>query len=253
MIKVLIWGIGGKMGRQIYSLLQVNDKLSLIGGIDKFADKADFKVPVFNSAEECNLVPDVIIDFSRPEAVYDILPYAVKINASVVLATTGYSDDELLYIRKTSTKIAIFQSSNMSLGVNLLLNLVRKASNFLGAGFDIEIIEHHHNMKVDSPSGTAVMIADAVNEEFADGKDFVYGRHGGDTKRKPREVGIHAVRGGTVVGKHEVMFIGNDEVITISHEAQSRRIFAVGSIKAAEFIAFKGPKLYNMEDLLFNP
>jgi 4-hydroxy-tetrahydrodipicolinate reductase len=250
MIKVLIFGISGKMGHMLYSLLQNHDKLKVVAGIDKYAVKIDFAVPVFPSARDCGIVPDVIIDFSRPESLSDILRYAAENAVPVVLATTGYSQEQLGQISAAAKVIPIFMTSNMSLGINLLVSLSKRAAGFLGGNFDIEIVEQHHNQKADAPSGTALTIARAVNDVFLQSKEFVYGRFGNSSKRRPSEIGIHAVRGGTIVGKHDVMFIGNDEVITITHEAQSRSVFAVGAIRAAEFIVGKKPKIYDMNDLL---
>ncbi|MDE7071143.1 MAG: 4-hydroxy-tetrahydrodipicolinate reductase, partial [Clostridia bacterium] len=168
----------------------------------------------------------------------------------IMLATTGYTQEQQAQIDKASKSIAVFQSSNMSLGVNLMIELCRKASNFLGDNFEVEIIEQHHNQKVDAPSGTALSIAQAINEEFDNSKEFVYGRSGKNSKRQNKEIGIHAVRGGTIVGKHDVLFIGKDEVITIKHEAQSRMVFAQGAIRAGLFLATKKAGKYSMKDLV---
>ncbi|MDR2091428.1 MAG: 4-hydroxy-tetrahydrodipicolinate reductase [Clostridiales bacterium] len=250
MIKVLIFGISGKMGHMIYSQLQNHERLKAVAGIDKYAVKIDFDVPVFPDVKDCAVVPDVIIDFSRPDSLQDILAYAVPNNIPVVLATTGYSAEQLDKISRASKDVPIFMTSNMSLGINLLISLAKQAAGFLGGGFDVEIVEQHHNQKADSPSGTALSIARAVNEIFSEDKEFVYGRCGNSSKRRPSEIGIHAVRGGTIVGKHDVMFIGTDEVITLTHEAQSRRVFAAGAIRAAEYIVGKKPKIYGMNNLL---
>jgi 4-hydroxy-tetrahydrodipicolinate reductase len=250
MIKVLIFGISGKMGHMIYSQLQNHEKLKVVAGIDRYAVKIDFDVPVFPDVKNCAILPDVIIDFSRPESLSDILAYTTLNVVPAVLATTGYSTEQLEQISQASKIVPIFMTSNMSLGVNLLISLSKQAAGFLGNGFDVEIVEQHHNQKADAPSGTALSIARAVNEVFSEDKDFVYGRCGNSSKRRPSEIGIHAVRGGTIVGKHDVMFIGNDEVITVSHEAQSRQVFAAGAIRAAEYIVGKKPKIYGMNNLL---
>ncbi|MDR3294119.1 MAG: 4-hydroxy-tetrahydrodipicolinate reductase [Clostridiales bacterium] len=250
MIKILIIGISGKMGRMIYSQLQNNDKSEVVAGVDRYAVTLDFKVPVFADIKDCAVAADVIIDFSRPESLSDILPYAIKNKLPLVLATTGHTPDQSEEIKRASTEIPIFMSSNMSLGINLLIALAKQAAGFLGNNFDIEIIEQHHNQKADSPSGTALSIARAINDVFSDNKEFIYGRCGNASKRRPSEIGIHAVRGGTIVGKHDVLFIGNDEVITVTHEASSRQVFAAGAIRAAEYIIGKKPKMYNMDDLL---
>ena len=250
MIKVLIWGIGGKMGKNVLECLKNDDEAVCIGGVDKYADPKAFDVPVFADADQIDVVPDVIIDFSRPDALEPLMQFAVAHNCKVVLATTGYSIDQIVQIGKYSEQIAIFKTANLSLGVNLMTALCRKAVQFLGESYDVEIIEQHHNLKVDSPSGTALAIAKAINEEYDNQKRFVYGRNGGDTKRQQDEIGIHAVRGGTIVGKHDVLFIGKDEVITISHEAQSKMVFAVGAVRAAKYIVGHSCGLHDMQDLI---
>ncbi len=251
MTNVLIWGIGGRMGRTLLECLNKNGNANAIGGVDKFANKADFNIPIFNSVSEINVKADVIIDFSRAEAIYDFLPYAKENKIPVVLCTTGYSELDLDYISEMSKEIPLFKSSNMSIGINLLIDLVKKATNLLGENFDIELIEQHHNVKVDSPSGTALSIANAINEEMNNTLEFKFGRHDSNERRKKNELGIHAVRGGTVVGKHEVLFLGNDEIITIKHEASSKAVFAEGAVKASIFMtSIKTPGIYNMNDLI---
>ena len=250
MTKILIWGIGGKMGKNILECLPSFENAQCVGGVDKFADAHQFSVPVFKSGKDINVDADVIIDFSRPDALEDILEYALAHKIGIMLATTGYSPEQQAQIDKASKSIAVFQSSNMSLGVNLMIELCRKAANFLGNNFEVEIIEQHHNQKVDAPSGTALSIANAINEEFDNSKEFVYGRSGKNSKRQNKEIGIHAVRGGTIVGKHDVLFIGKDEVITIKHEAQSRMVFAQGAIRAGLFLATKKQGKYSMKELV---
>ncbi|MDE6189942.1 MAG: 4-hydroxy-tetrahydrodipicolinate reductase [Clostridia bacterium] len=250
MIKVLIWGIGGRMGKNILESLSSFDGVEAVGGVDKFADQAAFSVPVFKSGKDVNVKADVIIDFSRPDALEEILEYALSNKVGIMLATTGYSPAQQQAIDEASKKIAVFQSSNMSLGVNLLIELCRKAADFLGDKFAVEIIEQHHDQKVDSPSGTALSIANAINEQYDNSMQFVYGRHDKNCRRTNKEIGIHAVRGGTIVGKHDVMFIGKDEVITLAHEAQSRGVFAQGAIRAAIYLASKKSGKYNMQDMV---
>ena len=251
MTNVLIWGIGGRMGRTLLECLNKNSNANAIGGVDKFANKADFNIPIFKSVSEINVKADVIIDFSRAEAIYDFLPYAKENKIPAVLCTTGYSELDLDYISEMSKEIPLFKSSNMSIGINLLIDLVKKATNLLGENFDIELIEQHHNVKVDSPSGTALSIANAINEEMNNTLEFKFGRHDSNERRKKNELGIHAVRGGTVVGKHEVLFLGNDEIITIKHEASSKAVFAEGAVKASIFMtSIKTPGIYNMNDLI---
>ena len=249
MTKILIWGIGGKMGKNILECLSAFENAQCVGGVDKFADPKQFSYPVFKSGKDINVDADVIIDFSRPDALDEILEYALAHKTGIMLATTGYTPEQQAKIDEASKSIAVFQSSNMSLGVNLMIELCRKAANFLGNNFEVEIIEQHHNQKVDAPSGTALSIAKAINEEFAGSKEFIYGRSGKNSKRQNNEIGIHAVRGGTIVGKHDVLFIGKDEVITIKHEAQSRMVFAQGAIRAGLFLATKKTGKYSMKDL----
>lgn len=251
MTNVLIWGIGGRMGKTVLNCLNNNQNASAVGGVDKFAKQEDFSIPIFSRVSDINVKADVIIDFSRAEAIYDILPYAKEHKIPVVLCTTGYSELDLDYINEMSKELPLFKSSNMSIGINLLIDLVRKATNLLGENFDIELIEQHHNVKVDSPSGTALSIANAINEEMNNTLEFKFGRHDNNERRKKNELGIHAVRGGTVVGKHEVLFLGNDETITIKHEASSKAVFAEGAVKASIFISsVKKAGIYTMNDLI---
>lgn len=252
MLKVIIWGIGGRLGHTLLECLNKKEDAVAVAGFDKFANPAAFNIPVFNNVDDINVDADVIIDFSRPDAIYDMLPYAKAHKLNVVLCTTGHNDKDMEFIHNYAKDIAIFKASNMSLGVNLLIELVKKAASFLNSGFDIEIIEQHHNVKVDSPSGTALTIAKAINGEYNNSKEFVYGRHSVNQRRTPNEIGIHAVRGGTVVGKHDVLFLGNDEILTIKHEAQSKAIFAEGAIRAGHFLADKKNGMYDMPDILNN-
>lgn len=251
MTNVLIWGIGGRMGRTLLECLNKNEYTTAVGGVDKFANQADFNIPIFQNISDINIKADVIIDFSRAEAIYDILPYAKENKIPVVLCTTGYSELDLDYINEMSKELPLFKSSNMSIGINLLIDLVKKATNLLGENFDIELIECHHNVKVDSPSGTALTIAEAINEEMNNTLEFKFGRHDNNERRKKNELGIHAVRGGTVVGRHEVLFLGNDETIKIKHEANSKAVFAEGAVKASIYMStIKTPGIYNMKNLI---
>lgn len=249
---ILIHGIGGRMGRAVLAALKENKEARAVAGVDKFATASDFgALPVFKNIEDVNVPVDCIIDFSSKDAVYDILTYAAARNIPAVLATTGYGPEENNWVTLCSKKIPVFRSGNMSLGINVLTRLVKKTAEMLYGKADIEIIESHHNQKVDAPSGTALMLFNAVKEIQKDAVP-VYGREGICGKRTENEVGIHAVRGGTIVGKHEVMFIMNNEVITVKHEAESRSILALGAINAALFLKGKQPGLYNMNDLLEN-
>jgi 4-hydroxy-tetrahydrodipicolinate reductase len=251
-MNILVNGIGGKMGKFLVDLLSLDEEATLVAGVDKFADPKNFSVPVFSSFKDVKDVKvDALIDFSRPDALQDILDYSLKNNVAAVICTTGLSDEQINSIKEASKKVPMFRSSNMSVGINVVIELCKKASKILNEDVEIEIIEQHHNQKVDAPSGTAIAIADAINEEYNNEKNFVYGRSSKNQKRDRNEIGIHAIRGGTIVGKHDVMFIGHDEIVTIGHEAQSRAVFAKGAIKAAKFLySVKKPGLYNMSDLV---
>lgn len=205
--------------------------------------------PIYTSFNEVKESVDVIIDFSSPAVLKDELAWAQKRNIPVVLASTGYTKDDLNLIENASRKVAVFKTGNFSLGINLLVKLVKKAAETLGEEFDIEIIEKHHRLKVDAPSGTALMLADGANSAFGGNRDYLNGREGIVGKRG-NEIGIHAVRGGTIVGEHEVIFSGEDEIITLSHSARSKRVFAVGAIRAAKWVCGKPAGLYDMTDVL---
>lgn len=207
-------------------------------------------IPVYNDPLSCYEKADVIIDFSSPSALDGILSYSLRTQTPVVLAATGYSVEQKKQIEAAAASIPIFASANLSLGVNLLLSLVKKCTEVLQDDFDIEIIEKHHNRKADAPSGTALMIAQSVSEAMRDQPDVVYGRSPASGRRKHNEIGIHSVRGGTIVGEHEVLFAGTNEVLTLTHTASSREVFAVGALKAAGYLLCKGNGLYNMDDLV---
>ncbi len=249
MTDIIICGIGGKMGANILKALADYDDVRCVGGVDAYADPTKFSVPVFAKPSDINVKADVVVDFSRPDALQGLLDYAKATGTALLLATTGYSASQIEDVRKASEVVPIFRSANMSLGINLLISLAAKAAAFLGDKFDVEIVETHHNKKVDSPSGTALAIADGILAQKPDCYE-TFGRHGNDTRRDPKEIGIHAVRGGTVVGKHEVHFFGDDEVITLTHEAHSKSVFAHGAIKGAAFLKGKAPGLYDMNDLI---
>ena len=247
MIKVIVNGCLGKMGRVLTNSINEDKDFKLVAGISKFQGE-DINYPVYSSILDVVEKADVIIDFSNPESIHDLLTYSKNTKTPLVIATTGYSNEELYMIKEASKEVPIFHSSNMSLGVNLLLELVQVASRAL-SNFDIEIVEKHHNKKVDAPSGTAIMIANEIKNVLSN-SEFNYGRHGADAKRKDGEIGIHAVRGGTIVGDHYVIFAGKDEVIEINHIAQSKEIFAQGSMQAAKFIINKENGYYNMKDIV---
>lgn len=247
MIKVLLSGCFGRMGRAVTEAARGSDKVEIIAGVDITSGESTF--PVYSNFSDSIETPDVVIDFSHHTAILPVLKYALSKDIPVVIATTGHDEDEMELIEEASEMIPVFFSRNMSIGVNLLIALSRKASEFLGEDFDVEIVEKHHRNKLDAPSGTALMIADAISETRKS-TSYVYDRHERLARRPNDEIGIHSVRGGTIIGEHEVIFAGRDEVITISHSAASRSLFASGAIKAAEFIIGKEPELYNMDDLV---
>lgn len=251
MVKIAITGACGHMGKVIAGLIEEREGCTVCAGIDTAGEKYG-EFPVIKSVFDLPEKPDVIIDFSHPSVLPDLLSYCNMNNVPLVIGTTGYSDEEKSQITAASAKIPIFFTFNMSLGINLLAELAKKAVQVLGGQFDIEIVEKHHNRKKDAPSGTAIMLADAINEELGNKNRLVYDRH---SVRKPRdkdEIGMHSVRGGTIVGEHEIIFAGHDEVITLSHSAQSREVFAVGAVNAAVFITGKPSGLYTMADLIAN-
>lgn len=250
MINVIISGCNGKMGQVVAGLCRADDDITIVAGFDANpAEPGDF--PVFADPMEFTGRADCVIDFSHPSALSGILNFCRQRNCGAVLATTGYSPEQIEEIGVAATSLRLFRSANMSLGINVLLALVRQAAKILGDSADIEIVEKHHNRKLDAPSGTALMIADAAAEALPYVPEYVYERQSRRQKRDSREIGISAVRGGTIVGEHEVIFAGTDEVLEIKHSAYSREIFAVGAVKAAKYLAsLTAPGLYNMENLV---
>ena len=248
MINVLICGALGRMGKNVLNALNSSNKLIAKCGVDLVEDLSNPDFPIYDSIQKINEKIDVIIDFSSPKALDAILEFALKNNTPAVLCATGYSDEDINKINEASKNVALFRSGNMSLGVNILLDVVTKVAKAL-YGFDVEIIEKHHNNKVDAPSGTALMLADAVKQADPN-KYYTYGREGIVGKRDKNEIGIHALRGGNIVGEHQVIFAGTDETVTISHQATDRAVFAIGAVKAAEYMADKKTGLYNMKDVL---
>ena len=249
MTNIVLCGANGRMGKMIYSCISERSDCKVVGGIDNYTESyADF--PIVASPAELSVKADVIIDFSNPSVLDSLLEYCCMTGTPVVFATTGYSDEQIGKIKAAAGQIAVFFSWNMSMGINLLVELSKKAAAFLGDQFDIEIVEKHHNQKLDAPSGTALMLANGMNEVFDDSKQYVFDRHSQRKKREKKEIGIHSVRGGTIVGEHEIIFAGKDEVITLSHSAASRTVFAVGSINAAVFLKGKPAGLYDMSDVL---
>ncbi len=250
MTNVILYGCNGRMGQMIAGLCGDDPEINIVAGIDTYAEKKnDF--PVFPRIGECNVTGDVVIDFSIAGAADAMLDWCGAHGMPAVVCTTGFSEEQLEKLMAVSEKTAILRSANMSLGVNVLLKLLKEAARVLAAAdFDIEIIEKHHNQKVDAPSGTALALADAVNEAMGNMYRYEYDRTGRREKRDKKEIGIQAVRGGSIVGEHDVIFAGRDEVVTFSHTAYSKAIFAKGAVQAAKFLAGKGPGLYTMADVI---
>ena len=250
MIDIIIHGCGGKMGKVVESIVNADDACRVVAGIDP-RDGLQADYPVFKSAAECTVKGDVIIDFSTATAIPALLDYCKTSQTPVVLCTTGFSDELNAQVKEYSNSVAVLKSANMSVGVNLIMSLVQKAAETLfDTGFDIEIVEKHHNQKIDAPSGTAIAIADSINEALDNQLEYVYDRSQVRQKRDRKELGLHAVRGGTIVGEHDVIFAGKDEIVTISHTAMSKEIFAVGAVKAAKYLAGKPAGFYTMKDVL---
>ena len=248
MVKIIMHGCNGRMGQMITDIAAEDETVEIVAGVDKFLGREN-KYPVFEKISACDVDADVIIDFSNAAAVDDLLDYAVERKLPVVLCSTGLSEEQNKKVTETAAQVAVLKSANMSLGINMMMDLLKRAEKILSeAGFDIEIVEKHHNKKLDAPSGTALALADAMN---TDGKyEYVFDRSDRRAARERKEMGISAVRGGTIVGEHDVIFAGTDEVITISHHAASRAVFAKGAISAAKFLADKAPGMYDMSDVI---
>lgn len=236
------------MGKFVAEAVKNRSDCEIVAGID-IIDDATLGFPVFANYDEVNINADVIIDFSNVSLLPYMLQYAVKSSTAVVLATTGLSDEQIKAVEEAAKSVPVFFSYNMSLGVSLLCELSKVAAKVLGTGFDVEIVEAHHNQKLDAPSGTAIMLGNAIKEEMPDAY-FEYDRHSKREKRHTNEIGIHAIRGGTIVGEHQVIFAGTDEIVTLSHSARSRAIFANGAVNAAVFLKNKENGVYNMSDLV---
>ncbi|MDY3215088.1 MAG: 4-hydroxy-tetrahydrodipicolinate reductase [Ruminococcus sp.] len=249
MTGIAICGANGKMGKTIYNCISAREDCKVIAGIDINTEQyADF--PIIDSPSKLPEKPDVIIDYSNPASLDGLLEYCLSTGTPIVLATTGYSDEQINKIKSAAEQIPVFFTFNMSLGINLLVQLAKKAASVLGDQFDIEIVEKHHNQKIDAPSGTAIMLANAINETLDNKYHYVYDRHSQRKKRDKNEIGMHAIRGGTIVGEHDVIFAGHDEVITLSHSAASKSVFAEGSINAAVYLSDKSAGLYDMSSLV---
>ena len=250
MVRAIMHGCNGKMGRVITGLIRDDDAIEIVAGIDTYTGTVN-DYPVFESIEACDVEADVVIDFSNASAVDHLLDYCAKKKIPVVLCTTGLSEEQLRKVEETAEQTAVLKSANMSLGINLLLKLLQNAAKVLGpAGFDIELVERHHNQKVDAPSGTALALADSVNEALDNQYTYVFDRSQVRQKRGEKEIGISAVRGGTIVGDHEVIFAGADEVIEFKHTAYSKAVFGKGAVEAAKFLAGKKAGKYDMSDVI---
>ena len=250
MIKAIMHGCNGKMGQVITNLAKNDENLEIVAGID-LCDSVKNDYPVFQSLEKCSVDADVVIDFSNASVVDELLDVCVKKQLPLVLCTTGLTKEQLDHVQKASEKSAVLRSANMSLGINLLMKLLKDAAKILyPAGYDIEVIEKHHNQKVDAPSGTAIALADVVNEALDGECHYVYDRSSTREKRQKDEIGIVAVRGGTITGQHDVLFAGEDEVIEFHHTAYSKAVFGKGAIEAAKFMAGKPAGLYDMSDVI---
>lgn len=247
MIRVILSGCNGKMGKVISNIVGNFSNLSIVAGVDKNSEES--KYPVFSTISECNISADVVLDFSRPDALEDLLSYVKEKNIGVVLCTTGYTENQIIKINEASKEIAVFRSANMSIGINVVNKVLRDISALLYENFDIEIIEKHHNQKVDAPSGTALLLGNTIREALPEETTYVNGREG-DSKRTKKEIGMHAIRGGSIVGEHDVIFAGQGEIIELKHTALSREVFAVGALKACEFMYKREKGLYSMDDVL---
>lgn len=250
MTRIILTGCNGSMGQNITGIVKDDPDAEIVAGID-ISDGGEKEYPVFSSISDCDVEADAIIDFSTPKILDSILSYSQEKNIPVVLCTTGYTEEQLAQIETAAEHVAVLKSANMSLGVNTLMKLVQDAARVLAAeGFDVEIVEKHHNQKLDAPSGTALALADSVNDAMGNQYEYVYDRSQRRQKRDKKELGISAVRGGTIVGEHDVIFAGKDEVITFSHQAYSKAVFGKGAVSAAKFLNGKENGRYDMADVI---
>lgn len=250
MIKAMMHGCNGRMGQMISNLVKEDDQIDIVAGVDTYLGIQN-SYPVFASIDECDVEVDVVIDFSNVSAVDGVLEYCAAKKIPLVLCTTGLSEVQLQKMKEVSEKTAVLKSANMSMGINLLMKLLKDAVKVLGpAGYDVELVEKHHNQKLDAPSGTALALADSMNEAMDGAYEYVYDRSQVRRKREKKEMGISAVRGGTIVGEHEVLFAGTDEVIEFKHTAYSRSVFGKGAVEAAKFLAGKPAGMYDMSDVI---
>ena len=248
MIKVLINGCNGKMGQEVAKQVDKTEGFTVLSGVDRL-DTGDNKFPVYTLYENITEVPDIIIDFSVPEATFKALEFASKNNIPIVIATTGFTDEQTNKIKEYSKTIPIFKSANMSFEINLMAKIVAQMATLINDA-DIEIVEAHHNRKIDAPSGTALLLADSINSALDNKMNYEYNRHAKREKRSKNEIGIHSIRGGNIVGKHTVSFYSDDEYFEITHNVSSRSVFAKGAVKAADFLVHKAPGLYDMNNLI---
>ena len=250
MIRAIMNGCNGKMGQCITGICESDPEIEIVAGIDLYKG-IENKYPIFTSIRDCDVEADVVIDFSNAKAVDELLDFCVEKQIPVVLCTTGLSEEQHAKVDDTYKKVAVLKSANMSLGINTLMELLKKAALvFAPAGFDIEIVEKHHNLKLDAPSGTALALADSMNEALDNAYEYKYDRSKERKQRQENEIGIFAVRGGNIVGEHEVIFAGQDEVIEFKHTAYSKAVFAKGAVEAAKFLAGKEPGHYDMADVI---
>ena len=249
MTKIIMNGCNGKMGQVITRLAAEDSECEIVAGFDINTD-IENTYPVYSNPNEFTGEADVVIDFSHPSCLTSILDYCKSRKLPIILCTTGFSAEQKEEFKAAASEIPVFFSANMSLGINLLISLAKKAVKLLEGNFDIEIVEKHHNQKKDAPSGTAILLANEINDELNGKMNYEYDRHSKREKRTETEIGIHAVRGGTIVGEHEVIFAGRDEIITLSHSARSKEVFAVGAVNAAFFLNGKAPAMYSMKELV---
>jgi len=249
MINILLTGVSGAMGSMLQQIIAATSDCEVVAGFDHL-ENTSLPFPVYTNLENCKEKVDVIIDFSHFKAFPNIFAYAKAHKIPIVVATTGLSGEDLKAIDQGAKEFPIFKTANMSIGINLLAKALKDIAGKLEDGFDIEIIEKHHNKKIDAPSGTALLLADAVNDGLSQKKDYTFGRHGRDCQRTENEMGIHAIRGGTIPGEHTVIFAGNDELIEVKHTALSKKVFAEGAVKAARYLTTKKAGLYDMSMLI---
>ena len=248
-MNLILCGCSGRMGKAVAELCSQNTELKIVAGVDA-VPLSGASFPVYSSILSCDMEADCVVDFSHPSTLSSLLSFCTAHEIPAVLCTTGYSESQISEIQNASSRIPIFRSANMSLGINVMQALVRQAVRLLGDGYDIEIVERHHNQKLDAPSGTAIMLADTIRDSRNTETELVYERQSVRRKRDSKEVGISSIRGGTIVGVHEVIFAGHDEVLEIEYTAQSRSVFAAGAVRAAQYLPGKAPGLYSMSNLV---